>query len=112
MDGKGRWVSMILKQPKKGQGAAKGIGRDDDEGEAEASSPKKSVGSTSMLNSPNLTVPSPRYNAMLAVLRNTLYMLAFFVLSTMTHRCCCTDTEESTNEDPKNTRWTTFTRFS
>lgn len=29
---------------------------------------------------PNLTVPIPRYNAMLAVLRNTLYVYVIFVV--------------------------------
>lgn len=111
--GKGRWVSMALKRPKKkgggGRKQKKGVqvpvqqkyrpgeeegeksdgeeGEDDYE-EVEPASPvlrKGGMGKTEEEevkpvepevdpDDPNLTAPLPRYNTMLAVLRNTLYI--------------------------------------
>ncbi|OSD05064.1 galactose oxidase [Trametes coccinea BRFM310] len=101
--GNGRWVSMNLKRPKK-KGAQKKKaapvqsarpvsdedGYDDedvsDEDEQEGDkptkpsrpnpSPKASAPQDDEMDpdDPSLTVPLPRYNAMLAVLRNTLYI--------------------------------------
>ncbi|KAF8799592.1 hypothetical protein BYT27DRAFT_7227801 [Phlegmacium glaucopus] len=88
--GKGKWSSMTLKKPKaKGGAKSKGVkkkkkdkdaklkeqnsgGEEDDEAEDETSK-------TATLDGPDptdplLTTPLPRYNAMLAVLRNTLYI--------------------------------------
>ncbi|KDQ52303.1 hypothetical protein JAAARDRAFT_198471 [Jaapia argillacea MUCL 33604] len=80
--GNGRWVSLSLKQPKKkvGQGRnkkKKQPGRPDPErdSEDEGSDTGKKVEELEVdPDDPNFTVPLPRYNAMLAVLRNTLYI--------------------------------------
>ncbi|KAI0760692.1 hypothetical protein C8Q74DRAFT_246837 [Fomes fomentarius] len=106
--GNGRWVSMLLKRPKKKGGAQKKKvqvqhqrrGPEDEEDEREfddgeegsgdegdtkdensqkASRPAPSKASEQPEDEvdpddPMLTVPLPRYNAMLAVLRNTLYI--------------------------------------
>ena len=96
--GNGRWVGLALKKPKKKPGAgtkkkSKKERGDEDEGE-EGVSPDRVI--CSVINTvdvllsqdhaglatenevnpddPSLTLPLPRYNAMLAVLRNTLYM--------------------------------------
>ncbi|KAI9062066.1 galactose oxidase [Trametes sanguinea] len=101
--GNGRWVSMNLKRPKK-KGAQKKKAvpaqparppsdeeddysdeersGDEQDGEKPAkpskrnSSPKPSAPQDEEVDpdDPSLTVPLPRYNAMLAVLRNTLYI--------------------------------------
>ncbi|KAL7277101.1 hypothetical protein ACG7TL_008946 [Trametes sanguinea] len=101
--GNGRWVSMNLKRPKK-KGAQKKRAApvqsarpvsdedgyddedvsDDDEQEGDKPtkpsrpnpSPKASAPQDDEMDpdDPSLTVPLPRYNAMLAVLRNTLYI--------------------------------------
>ncbi|KAF8555628.1 galactose oxidase [Imleria badia] len=93
--GHGRWIAMHLKKPKKRGGGGKkkqvkggpsiqDLGdHDDDEGgeDGETKSPvttrpvaepKQDDGVDP--DDPNLTKPMPRYNAMLAVLRNTLYI--------------------------------------
>ncbi|KAG5653474.1 hypothetical protein H0H81_000243 [Sphagnurus paluster] len=100
--GKGRWVSMALKRPKKKAAGGRkkkpvpaqvkkydyddGSDAEDDEerhvGEGEPEAAK--MGKTRREqpepeieidpDDPNLTAPLPRYNAMLAVLRNTLYI--------------------------------------
>ncbi|RPD60274.1 galactose oxidase [Lentinus tigrinus ALCF2SS1-7] len=109
--GNGRWVSMLLKKPKKKGGAPKKKaavqdtrpgpesdeedfddteGSDDEDGDtnvAEKKPLKPSKAPPAKQNpantppeeeldpdDPTLTVPLPRYNAMLAVLRNTLYI--------------------------------------
>ncbi|RDX51666.1 galactose oxidase [Lentinus brumalis] len=108
--GNGRWVSMLLKKPKKKGGAPKkkaavlntrpepesdeedfedGEGSDEEgdmketEKPSKPSKPAPSVKQTAPSappedevdpDDPMLTVPLPRYNAMLAVLRNTLYI--------------------------------------
>ncbi|KIJ63011.1 hypothetical protein HYDPIDRAFT_113512 [Hydnomerulius pinastri MD-312] len=102
--GNGRWTSMTLKKPKKKGGGGKKKnaqptplptqihGPDEEdidiEADADAEDPKppdqaqsKSgppaappPGSEADPDDPNLTKPLPRYNAMLAVLRNTLYI--------------------------------------
>ncbi|KAH8103145.1 galactose oxidase [Cristinia sonorae] len=102
MTGNGRWVSMTLKRPKK-KGQVKGkkpaptkpvyedVDEDEndrygsDEGDADEDGKKLSVITKPNTpppapepeidpDDPNLTIPIPRYNAMLAVLRNTLYI--------------------------------------
>ncbi|KAI0693520.1 galactose oxidase [Cerioporus squamosus] len=109
--GNGRWVSMLLKKPKKKGGAPKkkgaavldtrpkpdfdeeesedGDGSDEESVMKEAEKPSKpsKPASSAKQNTatappeddvdpddPMLTLPPPRYNAMLAVLRNTLYI--------------------------------------
>ncbi|KAG5641320.1 hypothetical protein DXG03_005489 [Asterophora parasitica] len=100
IQGKGRWVSMALKKPKrndrgprKRKAAAvptynqnEGDSADDQEGYDDEDEPAiPAVGKSKSqpnvkpepeidLDSPSLTVPLPRYNTMLAVLRNTLYL--------------------------------------
>ncbi|KAI0246941.1 hypothetical protein BJV78DRAFT_1250109 [Lactifluus subvellereus] len=75
--GNGRWVSMMLKTPKKkgGKRMKDRMREGDDEGEddvqkAAAEQPELEPGP----DDPLLSTPMPRYNAMLAVLRNTLYI--------------------------------------
>ena len=72
--GNGRWVSIMLKAPKKRGGKRKKeTPRDDNEDEAErAAVPEPELEPDP--GDPLLSTPMPRYNAMLAVLRNTLYM--------------------------------------
>ncbi|RDB18721.1 Kelch domain-containing protein 4 [Hypsizygus marmoreus] len=105
--GKGKWVSMALKRPKKKAGGTKRKknapvpafnpdkeedGDSDVEEDGEVCldvpstpvqrKPEKSKSDTVVpapqpdidSDDPNLTIPLPRYNAMLAVLRNTLYI--------------------------------------
>ncbi|TFK85227.1 galactose oxidase [Polyporus arcularius HHB13444] len=108
--GNGRWVSMLLKKPKKKGGAPKkkaavlntrpepesdeedfedGEGSDEEGDMKEAEKPSKPSKPAPPVkqnapsappedevdpDDPMLTVPLPRYNAMLAVLRNTLYI--------------------------------------
>ncbi|KAJ8502566.1 hypothetical protein ONZ45_g11637 [Pleurotus djamor] len=82
LSGKGRWVSMNLRRPKVKGGAKKkkppaptASARmdDDSDGNDDVITP-----TTTSLDvdpdDPILTTPLPRYNAMLAVLRNTLYI--------------------------------------
>ncbi|KAK0213836.1 galactose oxidase [Armillaria fumosa] len=73
--GKGKWMSMTLKRPKKAGGAKKRKpmkkeDEDDEDSETEAPPQDTEVDP----DDPNQTIPLPRYNAMLAVLRNTLYL--------------------------------------
>ncbi|KAK0491994.1 galactose oxidase [Armillaria luteobubalina] len=73
--GKGKWVSMTLKRPKKAGWAKKRKpmkkeDEDDEDSETETPSQDTEVDP----DDPNQTIPLPRYNAMLAVLRNTLYL--------------------------------------
>jgi hypothetical protein len=72
--GNGRWVSLMLKTSKKRGGKRKKEApRDDDEDEAErAAVPEPELEPDS--EDPLFSTPMPRYNAMFAVLRNTLYM--------------------------------------
>ncbi|KAF9644018.1 galactose oxidase [Thelephora ganbajun] len=104
MSGNGRWVSLLLKKPKQERGKKKAVqnvpvkqkvGRED--GDYEEYEDEDEVGNPTMAysydippktqkleeapaqpevdpNDPVLTTPAPRYNAMLAVLRNTLYI--------------------------------------
>ncbi|KZT01046.1 galactose oxidase [Laetiporus sulphureus 93-53] len=99
--GNGRWVSMMLKQPKKKGGAnakkqkpalapVRAPSGDEDESNSDAELsieeenkksrvplPASAVRDTDTdidPDDPELTKPMPRYNAMLAVLRNTLYL--------------------------------------
>ncbi|EKM75215.1 hypothetical protein AGABI1DRAFT_123321 [Agaricus bisporus var. burnettii JB137-S8] len=103
LNGKGKWISMVLKKPKakggkkvtragKKKEAVKETMRGDQESEDDEddeddmlvkspkalSAPKPSQSLIQAVNKdsddPNLTIPMPRYNAMLAVLRNTLYI--------------------------------------
>ncbi|KAK0213856.1 hypothetical protein IW262DRAFT_1411933 [Armillaria fumosa] len=73
--GKGKWVSMTLKRPKKAGGVKKRKpmkkeDEDDEDSETEAPPQDTEVDP----DDPNQTIPLPRYNAMLAVLQNTLYL--------------------------------------
>lgn len=73
--GKGKWVSMTLKRPKKAGGAKKKkpVRKEDDEDDdtgTEISVQDAEVDP----DDPSQTIPLPRYNAMLAVLRNTLFL--------------------------------------
>ncbi|TFK33534.1 hypothetical protein BDQ12DRAFT_690974 [Crucibulum laeve] len=96
--GKGKWMSLALKRPKaKGKTKAtkkqaKQVQRvkdrddddelengDDDDNAAHAKQPQTAAKPSQPVNEvgsddPNLTLPLPRYNAMLSVLRNTLYI--------------------------------------
>lgn len=103
IQGKGRWMSMTLKRPKKKGGGAKKKDKkvlvrdereesedvdanvDDNDAEDEVEfhgvskkpkqpEPEPEPEPAIDPDDPNLTVPLPRYNAMLAVLRNTLYI--------------------------------------
>ncbi|CCM00631.1 uncharacterized protein FIBRA_02668 [Fibroporia radiculosa] len=105
VSGNGRWISMLLKRPKKKSTGAKkqksvpaparapSSDEEDDEGNSEQSgdeitiqarTKKKSgtplapasasVDPENDLDDPDISRPMPRYNAMLAVLRNTLYI--------------------------------------
>ncbi|KAH7925051.1 galactose oxidase [Leucogyrophana mollusca] len=93
--GNGRWQSLTLKQPKKRGGSSKkkGVaptpapnkyhGGSDEDSDPEAEDVPKSANATvktppTVLDvdpeDPNSSAPMPRYNTMLAVLRNTLYI--------------------------------------
>ncbi|KAF8878772.1 hypothetical protein BD779DRAFT_1613006 [Infundibulicybe gibba] len=92
LDGKGRWISLTLKRPKPKGGAKKkkkpaveGSDSGDDTDHGKAVAPKSPTNKLPVLavvsqepeidpDDPILTVPLARYNAMLAVLRNTLYI--------------------------------------
>ncbi|KAH0834643.1 hypothetical protein J3R83DRAFT_10152 [Lanmaoa asiatica] len=88
LGGHGRWIAMHLKKPKKrgggkkkqvkGGGAIPSVQDLDDReepGEVEEETQAKPKRDDEVdPNDPNLTRPIPRYNAMLAVLRNTLYI--------------------------------------
>ncbi|KAH9061824.1 galactose oxidase [Lactarius deliciosus] len=72
--GNGKWVSMMLKAPKKRGGKKKKeVPRDDDEDGAERAAVLEPELEPDP-GDPLLSTPMPRYNAMLAVLRNTLYI--------------------------------------
>ncbi|KAJ7449795.1 galactose oxidase [Mycena latifolia] len=85
--GKGKWVSMTLKRPKnKSKAAGKKKNQapasrpenygdtDDEEATENAAAPQPLPVVDVDPDDPILTTPLPRYNAMLAVLRNTLYI--------------------------------------
>lgn len=98
--GNGRWISMMLKRPKKGAKKQKptpqplraqsddedyGADSDTESSPADRGVPKKKPTGLSSgdvahrddeidPDDPEITKPMPRYNAMLAVLRNTLYI--------------------------------------
>jgi hypothetical protein len=87
LTGNGRWVSMTLKRPKKNgaQKRKKGAAApfqtsnkkdydSDSEGEAMVPDTDNTPDPEIDPDDPYLTIPLTRYNAMLAVLRNTLYM--------------------------------------
>lgn len=72
--GNGRWVSLMLKALKRKGGKKKKVApRDDDEDEAERAAVLEPDLEPDA-EDPLLSTPMPRYNAMLAVLRNTLYI--------------------------------------
>jgi hypothetical protein len=83
MAGNGKWVSMILKTPKKKGGRRKKDHvRQDDDDEDDEDAQKAAAVALEVepdQDDPLLTTPMPRYNAMLAVLRNTLYMHVFLI---------------------------------
>ncbi|KAF9078054.1 hypothetical protein BDP27DRAFT_1388596 [Rhodocollybia butyracea] len=89
--GKGRWVSMTLRKPKKKAGGKKksvaipNTKYSDDEDDDVPKTPMKPMAPSAVTTNriigdgidpddPTLTIPLPRYNAMLSVLRNTLYI--------------------------------------
>ncbi|KAK0231789.1 galactose oxidase [Armillaria nabsnona] len=73
--GKGKWVSMTLKRPKKAGGAKKKkpVKKEDDEDDDTGTEIPVQDAEVDP-DDPSQTIPLPRYNAMLAVLRNTLYL--------------------------------------
>jgi hypothetical protein len=84
--GNGRWVSMMLKVPRKKGGRRKKdhVREDDDESDEDArkaAAIEPEAGPDP--DDPLPSTPIPRYNAMLAVLRNTLYMHVFMHLRLM-----------------------------
>ncbi|PBK88007.1 galactose oxidase [Armillaria gallica] len=73
--GKGKWVSMTLKRPKKAGGAKKKKpvkNEDDEDDDTGTEVPVRDAEVDP--DDPSQTIPLPRYNAMLSVLRNTLYL--------------------------------------
>ncbi|THH04020.1 hypothetical protein EW146_g10287 [Bondarzewia mesenterica] len=117
----GKWSSMLLKRPKKKRAAARKkkpfsapaeINSDDEKwevGSGDEDDVKKTTSKTSPVelppnpdteieaidpDDPILSTPPPRYNTMLAVLRNTLYMYAHMAVFS--------------SADRASTRWTTF----
>jgi len=77
--GNGRWVSMMLKMPRKKGGKRKKdrVREDDDEnyeGAQKVAAIELEPEAEPDLDDPLLSTPTPRYNVMLAVLRNTLYI--------------------------------------
>jgi hypothetical protein len=74
--GNGRWVSMMFKTPKKKGGRRKkDYSREDDDDDDDAQKGATVEPETERdPDDPLLSTPMPRYNAMLAVLRSTLYM--------------------------------------
>ncbi|PBK64706.1 galactose oxidase [Armillaria solidipes] len=73
--GKGKWVSMTLKRPKKAGGAKKKkpVKNEDDENDDTGTELPVQDAEVDP-DDPSQTIPLPRYNAMLSVLRNTLYL--------------------------------------
>ncbi|KAI9462684.1 galactose oxidase [Russula earlei] len=83
VSGNGKWVSMMLKTPKKQGGKRKKdrTREDDDENDEDVQNMAVAEPETNPdPDDPLLSTPIPRYNAMLAVLRNTLYMHVFVTL--------------------------------
>ncbi|KAG9084728.1 hypothetical protein FRC06_003921 [Ceratobasidium sp. 370] len=79
MTGNGRWISLTLRKQKQKGGKKvqpaqrKRPDQSDSETEAPAQPPPRTSGLDAQAE-PEQTVPLPRYNALLAVLRNTLYI--------------------------------------
>ncbi|KAF7427847.1 hypothetical protein PC9H_007063 [Pleurotus ostreatus] len=77
LTGKGRWMSMTLRRPKAKGGAKKKKPQAASAQRGEDSDAEDAADSVVMEVDPDdpiLTTPLPRYNAMLAVLRNTLFI--------------------------------------
>ncbi|CAE6472959.1 unnamed protein product [Rhizoctonia solani] len=82
MTGNGRWISLTLrkqkqkgKKPQVAQQKQQKDGSDTDMDEPEQPHPAPKAGVTpGAPTEPEQTIPLPRYNALLAVLRNTLYI--------------------------------------
>ena len=73
--GNGKWVSMMLKTPKKKGGKRKkDYTREDDDDDDTQKGATAEPETERDPDDPALSTPMPRYNAMLAVLRSTLYM--------------------------------------
>lgn len=74
--GKGRWISLNLRRPKKPGGKQKlaPITKTSASDDEDTPMPAKQAIDD---EDPAASVPLPRYNAMLAVLRNTLYMYIY-----------------------------------
>jgi len=77
----------MLKTPKKKDGKRKkDRTRQEDNDEDNEGAQKPEVEPETALDDPLLSTPMPRYNAMLAVLRNTLYMYVFMKIPTPLNR--------------------------
>ncbi|KAK0439111.1 galactose oxidase [Armillaria borealis] len=72
--GKGKWVSMTLKRPKKAGGTKKKPVKNEDDEDDDTGTEVPVQDAEVDPDDPNQTIPLPRYNAMLSVLRNTLYL--------------------------------------
>jgi hypothetical protein len=122
LTGNGRWMSMTLKRPKKSitpkrkKGPAGDASRQttgnqdhDSDSEREFTTADHEIDP----DDPHLTIPLPRYNAMLVVLRNTLYMYEKCVKTLDPWQSANTgssiDMVASMNEDRENTLWMTST---
>ncbi|KZV71422.1 galactose oxidase [Peniophora sp. CONT] len=79
---KGKWSSLLLRKPKSKKGPAKKKAQqtkanrdsDSDDGAAPPTPAPSSAAGAVDFDDPTSTTPMPRYNAMLAVLRNMLYI--------------------------------------
>jgi len=75
--GNGRWVSMLFKTPKKKGGRKKKDHSPEDDDDDDDNAQKGATAEPETERDPDdplLSTPMPRYNAMLAVLRSTLYI--------------------------------------
>jgi len=71
---KGRWSSLLLRKPKQKSGGEKIKAPAKNKPYFDEGEVVDSTEPSADLNDPSLTIPIPRYNAMLAVLRNILYI--------------------------------------
>ena len=114
VDGGGRWILMGLKRGRKSKQKQKqgGLGKkggDSDVEEADDIEKSETMKSVEIEDpsDPLLTVPLTRYNAMLAVLRNTLYMCVPFPFHLPPY-ILCADMGEYMNTDHMSIHLTTF----
>lgn len=99
---------MMLKTPKKKGGKRKkDHTREDDDDDNDDDTQKRATADPETERDPDdplLSTPMPRYNAMLAVLRSTLYMHVPTILLTRLELILSPVTEASSNEAPASTR--------